>query len=204
MSRLEQLMTNLCPNGVEYKQLSEISIYTKDRISAGEIDETTYIGVDNLLPDKKGKTASIYLPQNCNLNKFYHGDILIGNIRPYLKKIWLSDCVGGTNGDVLVIHINVPNIIPKYLYYVLSSEAFFLYDNQNAKGAKMPRGSKEAIMKYSVPVPPLPVQAEIVRILDNFTQLEAELEAELEARRKQYEHYRDVLLSFDMNGGGDN
>ena len=202
MSRLEQLMTNLCPNGVEYKQLSEISIYTKDRISAGEIDETTYIGVDNLLPDKKGKTASIYLPQNCNLNKFYHGDILIGNIRPYLKKIWLSDCVGGTNGDVLVIHINVPNIIPKYLYYVLSSEAFFLYDNQNAKGAKMPRGSKEAIMKYSVPVPPLPVQAEIVRILDNFTQLEAELEAELEARRKQYEHYRDVLLSFDMNGGG--
>ena len=204
MTKLEQLINELCPDGVEFKQLGVISNFSKERISANEIDETTYIGVDNLLPDKKGKTTSNYLPKNCSLIKFYNGDILIGNIRPYLKKIWLSDCVGGTNGDVLVIHINVPNIIPKYLYYVLSSDVFFLYDNQNAKGAKMPRGSKEAIMKYSIPVPPLPVQAEIVRILDKFTQLEAELEAELEARRKQYEHYRDVLLSFDMNGGGDN
>ena len=56
---------------------------------------------------------------------------------------------------------------------------------------------------FEIPVPPLPVQHEIVRILDNFTSLEAELEAELEARRKQYEYYRDQLLSFKhLTGGG--
>lgn len=60
----------------------------------------------------------------------------------------------------------------------------------------MPRGSKTAILKYRVPVPPIAVQKEIVRILDTFSKLEAELEAELEARRKQYTFYRDQLLTF--------
>ncbi|WP_156972085.1 restriction endonuclease subunit S [Syntrophaceticus schinkii] len=61
---------------------------------------------------------------------------------------------------------------------------FFCYDIQNAKGAKMPRGDKSAIMKYRLPLPPLPVQREIVRILDNFTELTAKLTAELTARKK--------------------
>ena len=60
----------------------------------------------------------------------------------------------------------------------------------------MPRGSKEAILKYRIPVPPLVVQREIVKVLDTFTQLEAELEAELEARRRQYQYYREALLTF--------
>ena len=85
--------------------------------------------------------------------------------------------------------------MPEFLYYVLSSDQFFLYDMQNAKGAKMPRGSKDAVMKYTIPVPPLPVQSEIVRILDNFT--------ELTARKKQYEFYRDKLLTFGDVRGGD-
>ena len=62
----------------------------------------------------------------------------------------------------------------------------------------MPRGNKDAVMKYRVPVPPLPVQREIVRKLDNF----AELTAELLARKKQYEYYRDMLLTFTENRGG--
>jgi type I restriction enzyme S subunit len=118
---------------------------------------------------------------------------LIGNIRPYLRKIWLADCDGGTNGDVLAVQLN--NKIeyePQFLYYVLSSEQFFLYDIQNSQGAKMPRGNKDAVMKYMLPVPPLEVQREIVRILDSFTLLTAELTA----RKKQYEYYRDKLLSF--------
>ena len=124
----------------------------------------------------------------------------IGNIRPYLKKIWLSDCAGGTNGDVLVIQIDErERLLPKYLFYVLSSDRFFLYDMQNSKGAKMPRGNKAAILKYRISVPPLPVQGEIVRILDNFTELTAELTAELAARQKQYEYYRDLLLTFKPN-----
>ena len=66
----------------------------------------------------------------------------------------------------------------------------------------MPRGNKEAVLNYQVPVPPLPVQSEIVKILDNFTELVAELVAELAARKKQYEYYRDKLLSDDMGASG--
>ncbi|MEG2344287.1 MAG: restriction endonuclease subunit S, partial [Acidaminococcaceae bacterium] len=87
-------------------------------------------------------------------------------------------------------------LVSEFLYYVLSSERFFLYDIQNSKGAKMPRGNKEAIMRYAIPLPPLPIQREIVRILDNFTELTAELTAELTTRKKQYEYYRNELLTF--------
>ena len=201
MSRLDDLITEFCPDGVEYKRLEDIAHYSSDRIDANEVDSYSYIGVDNLLPGKQGKTVSNYVPTEGRLNRFLGGDILIRNIRPYLKKIWLATHDGGTNGDVLAIRANDHNIIsPEYLFYVLSSDLFFLYDMQNAKGAKMPRGDKTAIMKYSIPLPPLPVQREIVRILDNFTELTAELTAgltaELAARRKQYEYYRDLLLTF--------
>lgn len=70
----------------------------------------------------------------------------------------------------------------------------------------MPRGSKEAVMKYTIPVPPLPVQSEIVRILDNFdaicSDLNIGLPAEIEARQKQYEFYRDKLLTFKESTNG--
>ena len=177
------------------------------RIDAADVDEETYIGVDNLLSEKRGKTVSDYVPTEGKLAQFETGDILIGNIRPYLKKIWLADTDGGTNGDVLVIQIEDKRILdPAFLYYVLSSDSFFDFDMQNAKGAKMPRGDKAAIMRYVIPVPPLPIQTEIVRILDAFTEATAELtdklNAELLARQKQYEYYRDLLLTFNSSSGG--
>lgn len=207
MSKLSELIQELCPDGVAIVPLSEVAHYAKTRIEASQVNEDTYVGVENLLQNKQGKTAANSVPTTGAVIAFYCGNILIGNIRPYLKKIWLADCNGGTNGDVLTIQINEPqNLMPKFLYYALSSDQFFNYDVQNSKGAKMPRGSKEAVMKYPVPVPPLEVQREIVHILDNFTELTenltAELSAELTARRKQYEYYRDKLLSFDVLGGG--
>ena len=198
MSKLAELIEKFCPNGVEYKELNEIAHYAKKRINATEINENTYVGVENLLQNKQGKTISSSVPNNGKVIQFEKGDILLGNIRPYLKKIWLSDCAGGTNGDVLAIQINDrTQITPEFLYYVMSSDKFFLYDVQNSKGAKMPRGDKEAVMKYNLPVPPLEVQREIVRVLDSFTFLTAELTAELTARKKQYEFYRNRLLTFD-------
>ena len=206
MSRLDELIEKLCPDGVEYKELGEVARYAKTRIAASKMNENNYVGVENLLQEKRGKTTASSVPAFGTVIAFERGDILIGNIRPYLKKIWLADCKGGTNGDVLTVQINDRSLfIPEYLYYVLSSDKFFLYDTQNSKGAKMPRGSKEAVMKYKLPVPPLPVQQEIVRILDSFTELEKELEKELELRRKQYEYYRDLLLNFkDVHAGGTN
>ena len=204
VSKFNELVQKLCPNGVEYKELNKITHYAKRRIDVGEIDENTYVGVENLLQNKQGKTIASSVPISGKVIQFEIGDILIGNIRPYLKKIWLSNCVGGTNGDVLTIQINDRmQIIPEFLYYVLSSEHFFLYDTQNSKGAKMPRGNKEAVMKYKVPVPPMEVQREIVCELDSLSllmkELMAEITAELTARKIQYNYYRDYLLDYKEN-----
>lgn len=194
MSNLDTLISKYCPNGVDHKKLGEVTHYAKKRIDVSEVNENTYVGVDNLLQNKQGKTIATSIPSSGSVIAFNCGDILIGNIRPYLKKIWLADCAGGTNGDVLVIQITSTNtLIPKYLFYILSSDCFFIYDIQNSKGAKMPRGSKDAVMNYVIPIPSLEIQCKIVSILDNFT----ELTAELTARKKQFEFYRNKLLSFN-------
>ena len=110
MSKLDELISELCPDGVEYKRLGDIAVYSKDRIGASEISEENYVGVDNLLPDKQGKRDSTYVPTEGKLIKFFENDILIGNIRPYLKKIWLAEYEGGTNGDVLPVHLKTDKI----------------------------------------------------------------------------------------------
>ena len=134
MTKLEQLIEELCPNGVKFYELGNVAHYAKERIAASDIDENTYVGVENLLQNKMGKTTASSVPDSGVVIAFHPGNILIGNIRPYLRKIWLADCDGGTNGDVLTIQIDDELIVaPKYLYYVLSSEQFFLYDIQNCK-----------------------------------------------------------------------
>ena len=186
--------------GVVNVRLGDIAEYSTNRIGASKVDRNNYVGVDNLLADRKGKTQSVYVPENGNLTAFYCKNTLIGNIRPYLKKIWFANCEGGTNGDVLVIKPNENFVEAKYLYYVLASDRFFAFDMQYAKGAKMPRGNKEEIMTYQFPLPPLGKQKEIVEILDRFDNLCNDisdgLPAEIEARQKQYEFYRDKLLNF--------
>ena len=183
-------------------KLLDVAEYSKDRISATDINTTNYIGVDNLLQNKQGKTNAKYVPAEGNLTKYCNGDVLIGNIRPYLRKIWFADSFGGTNGDVLVIRSknNTDVMLSKFMYYVLSDEKFFIYDNNNAKGAKMPRGNKNAVMEYEFYLPSIEEQKRIITILDRFdtlcNDLSTGLPAEIEARQKQYEYYRDKLLTF--------
>ena len=189
---------------VEWKKMSEVSFYPKTRIDASELSDNSYIGVENLLKDKLGRTDSTVKPEG-SVIQFVEKDILIGNIRPYLRKIWKSDCKGGTNGDVLCIRVKEPSeVSPDYLFHILSSEKFFLYDIKNSKGAKMPRGDKAAVMDFEIPVPTLEEQNRIVSILDRFesltTSLQSGLPAEIVARRQQYEHYRDKLLTFKRKG----
>ncbi len=204
MSRIDKLIADLCPDGVSHYQLGEIAGYSDTRAQASHLDKTTFVGVDNLLPSKGGRVDASHAPNTSSLTAYEAGDLLLGNIRPYLKKIWLSDRTGGCSGDVLAIRLSKafhPIVNARFLYYTLSSDRFFSYAMQHSKGAKMPRGDKAAILNFRVPVPPLEVQREIVRVLDKFTQLEAELEAELEARRRQYEHYRNQLLAFSGIAG---
>ena len=189
---------------VEWKTLSEVAKYSKDRISFEYLNEKNYVGVENLLKNRLGKIDSNNVPTEGNSVKFNMGDILIGNIRPYLRKIWLADIEGGTNGDVLVISIDKKHknkILSRYLYQILSDEKFFDYNIKYSKGAKMPRGDKEKIMEYKIPLPPLPVQEYIVSILDKFDALVNDLSQglpkEIELRQKQYEYYREKLLNFE-------
>lgn len=188
---------------VRWVTLGEIATYANTRIQSVGLDASSYVGVDNLLPDTRGKVRSNFVPTSGTVIGYQANDILIGNIRPYLKKIWLAHSTGGTNQDVLVIRIKdeaKAMLKPRYLYYLLASDDFFTYDSQHAKGAKMPRGDKTMIMKYKIPIPPLEVQARIVAVLDQFDTLvndiTAGLPAEIVARRQQYAYYRDRLLTF--------
>lgn len=203
MSSMDFLDKLLDGVAVEWKPLREVAEYSNARIGANLVNQANYIGVDNLLQNRAGKEDSSYVPTEGRQIEYRVGDVLIGNIRPYLKKIWHADCEGGTNGDVLVIQSKHESLHSRYLYQVLTDDKFFAYNMQHAKGAKMPRGDKAKIMEYLIPIPcsdnpkkSLEIQAEIVRILDAFTSLTAELTAELTARKKQYNHYRDKLLSF--------
>lgn len=183
--------------------LKDITNYSNTKINITELNETNYVGVDNLLKNKLGKVDSKNVPTSGNFNFFREGDILIGNIRPYLRKIWISDIEGGASQDVLVIRkkdLFNDNLVSKYLYQVLSSEQFFDYDIKYSKGAKMPRGNKAKIMDYPIIVPPLYVQEYVVSILDKFESLINDinegLPKEIELRQKQYEYYREKLLDF--------
>ena len=200
----EGLANNVKQNHqIIWKSLGEVAEYSKSRISFDKLNEKNYIGVDNLLQNRMGKTNSSYLPTSGNLTAYFENDILIGNIRPYLKKIWQANQIGGTNGDVLVIHLKDKNILPRYLYQILADDKFFDFNMQNAKGAKMPRGNKEAILKYSFPVPPLDEQKRIVNILDKFETLTHSitegLPKEITLREQQYEYYREQLIDFPKN-----
>jgi type-1 restriction enzyme ecoprrI specificity protein len=183
------------------KKLIDVAIYAKVRILADKLDKENYVGVENLLQNKLGKTSSNYVPTDGAFIEYLPNDILIGNIRPYLRKIWLSDRKGGTNGDVLVIRLTDENILPRYLYHILANEHFFEYNIKYSKGAKMPRGDKSAILQYEFDVPPLEQQQCIVSILDKFETLTNSitdgLPLAIEQSQKRYEYYRELLLNFE-------
>lgn len=182
-------------------KLGAVAEYSQKRISVTDLTPETYVGVDNLLQDRKGKTVATFLPEQGSVTTYNQGDILIGNIRPYLKKIWFSNQVGGTSGDVLTIQNSItPCMENKYLYYILSDDRFFYYNVQYSKGSKMPRGDKQAIMQYKFILPSITEQKRIVSILDNFNTLTNSLSEglpkEIELRHKQYEYWREQLLNF--------
>ena len=176
--------------------VSDVSTFAKGRIDVKCLNADNYVSVENLLKDKAGKTISSVVPTEGNWVMYKENDILIGNIRPYLRKIWFSDRCGGTNGDVLVIRPN-EKVIPRFLFFVLSSERFFIYYNQTAKGGKMPRGEKARALQFDFYLPSTKEQSRIVSILDTFEASISNLEAQLAQRQKQYEYYRNQLLTFE-------
>lgn len=155
---------------MDYKLLSEVSVYRKDRISSDKVNKENYISTENMLPNRGGVESATTVASAKTFPAYKKGDILLSNIRPYFKKIWYADKEGGCSNDVLVVKAG-KSVDSKFLYYVLSDNNFFNYSTVTSKGTKMPRGSKNAIMKYWVPDLDLPTQKKIADILSSYDEL---------------------------------
>lgn len=131
--------------------LKDCASYVSDRIEANKLSSSTYISTDNMLPERRGIEPSICVPITGKVTAFAPGDILLSNIRPYFKKIWIADRVGGCCADVLVIRADKTKILPEQLFLILSQDSFFEYVMAGTKGSKMPRGDKDRIMNYPIP-----------------------------------------------------
>ncbi len=153
---------------MDYLKLSDCSDYSNKRTSNIQLE--TYISTENMLPNKGGVVKAESIPDCKSTSKYEPHDILLSNIRPYFCKIWYADKEGGCSNDVLVIKAK-KGYLPKFLYYVLSDQNFFNYDTVTSKGTKMPRGSKNAIMKYLVPDADIFTQRRIASILSAYDNL---------------------------------
>jgi len=152
-----------------------------DIINIRTSEISNYISTENMLSNKGGVCEAANVPSGTVI-EYKISDILISNIRPYFQKIWRADRNGGCSADVLCIRAK-DNVDSKYLYYLLSQQAFFDYVMSGAKGCKMPRGDKNQIMQWPVNLPPLAKQKRIAAILgalDDKIELNRRINANLE------------------------
>ena len=213
MSRLEELIKNLCPDGVEYKHIWELTAWDKkfnavDRSKQSKVYDYHYFLANELKPmivdngDVKiltTNTSDLFTTEEFVSEYVVDREIVAipwggnPNVQYYNGKFVTAD-------NRIATALNKKELNVKYLYYCMQNRLTEIGSFYRGSGIKHPDMSK--VLDLEIPVPPLEVQDEIVRILDNFTNLTAELTAELDSRKKQYEYYRDSLLSFEKNGGG--
>lgn len=159
-NKIETLLSSIHNNE---DSLNTIAPFATMSIKYSDIEPETYITTDNMLQNKLGVLPFEGVANISSITEYKPEDILMSNIRPYLKKIWFSDKEGGCSKDVLVLRsVDTSKYLPKYIYYMLRRDAFFGYVMEGKKGIKMPRGNKDDIMKYKVPMPHIDEQKRIV------------------------------------------
>ena len=206
MNRVEELIRQLCPNGVEWKKLGEIgSIIRGNGLQKKDFTEKgvgcihygqIYTYYNTFTYSTKSFVAKGLADKLTKVNK---GDVIIActseNVEDVCKAVaWLGDDTIVTGGHACVFK-HQEN--PKFISYYFQSEFFFQQKKKYARGTKVIDIKASDLEEIVIPTPPLPIQQEIVRILDTFTELTANLQTELEARKKQYAYYRDCLLNFE-------
>lgn len=149
-------------------ELSKICEYSSKRIDSALLTLENYVSTENMMQNKGGIALASKVPVESAV-EFLPGDILLSNIRPYFRKIWLSDKRGGCSSDVLCIRA-LPGVDSTYLYYLLSQDSFFDYVMTGAKGCKMPRGDKSQILRWDIDLPNLEEQHRIASILKSIDQ----------------------------------
>lgn len=150
-------------NAANFVKLREVAAYSAERVDAKTLAQDTYVGVDNLLPDVAGKRLSNFVPTVGTAVAYHPGNILLSNIRPYLKKAWLADNHGGASGDVLVLVVDEKMAVPAYVFGFVSADQFFDYEMQNiGSKVKMPRADKKKVLDFQIPILPIREQRRIV------------------------------------------
>ncbi|HMV41843.1 MAG TPA: restriction endonuclease subunit S [Leptospiraceae bacterium] len=154
------------PEGWRVGKLRELCEYSNKRIQIEKLNLNNYISTENMIQNRGGITKANNLPNTNNFTNFEIGNILISNIRPYFKKIWLADFNGGCSNDVLCL-VPFNNIPSLYLYQILEKDNFFDYVMAGSKGTKMPRGDKKWIMNYPAIIPDKKILEKFNLILTN-------------------------------------
>jgi type I restriction enzyme S subunit len=185
-------------------RLAEIATYVNEKISSSNIDLNQYVTTDSLLQDKRGRECAQNLPPvTTNLIHYQPGDVLVANIRPYLKKLWFADCEGGASSDVLVIRAKNANDTT-FVYALLMQDSFYDYAMKGAKGSKMPRGDKDQIMRYEIPTFSLELRKNIGKFITDIESkiaVNRQINDNLEAMAKQLYDYWFVQFDFPDEEG---
>ena len=197
MNKIERMLQELCPEGVEYKKLIDVAeiLYGYPFDAKLFTEDNQYIPLIRIRDVKSAKASTYYKGDFNDIYIIKRGDILVGMDGNFNLEKW-NDRNGVLNQRVCKIYAkNQLVVINEYLYHLLGP--IFKKIEEEVKGGTVKHLSAAKINRIEIPVPPLPIQEEIVRILDHFTELTASLQAELQARQEQYEYYRNKLLTFD-------
>ncbi|NLD04704.1 MAG: restriction endonuclease subunit S [Synergistaceae bacterium] len=211
MSKLEELINELCPDGVEYKPLGELGEFygglsgkSKEDFTEGNAKLITYMNIFTNLSLNIDVNDNVKIGENEKQNTVQYGDILFTGSSETPEECGMSSVLTTKTDELLFLNsfcfgfrpYEKESLLPDFSKYLFRSEELRKQIKRTASGVTRFNVSKKKMAQVVIPLPPLPVQREIVRILDNFTELAAELTAELTARKKQYEYYRDELLTF--------
>lgn len=150
----------------EYK-LGEIAEIISERVNISYATVENYISTENMINNFGGVTKAEKLPIASSINRFQEKDVLFSNIRTYFKKVWKSTFNGTVSPDVLVFREKKGIVKSSYLFYLLCNPDFTEYSVLTSRGAKMPRGDKDALLNYTLNLPPLPEQKAIACILSS-------------------------------------
>ena len=176
--------------------------YSSDNICFEDVSLKNFVTTDNLLQNRGGITIASNLPPKGNsFPKYNPANILIANIRPYLKKIWYADKIGGCSSDILVFEVK-KGYHPRFVYYSLFRDDFFIHAMKGSKGTKMPRGDKNHIMEFEIPDFDITNQKKIASVLsslDSKIELNNRINAELDAMAKTLYDYWFVQFDFTFD-----
>jgi type I restriction enzyme S subunit len=148
----------------------DIASFVKKRVTLKELNIDSYVSTENLLAEFLGCTKSSKLPPSGSFTCYKKSDVLISNIRPYLKKVWCADKEGAASNDVIVLRAG-SNVSSSYLLHILKNNQFISYVMKSAKGVKMPRGDLSSIKNYPVAYPKENEQQEIADCLSSLDEL---------------------------------